>query len=63
MFVVLRILVVIGLIYFTYKFFLWAPQALSNTKACPNCDGKGHWYGLRHREDCKQCNGTGRIPK
>lgn len=63
MFVVLRLVILIGLIYLGYRFFFWLPEALSSTKACLNCDGKGHWYGLRHREECKQCHGTGRIPK
>lgn len=63
MFVVLRIVILIGLIYFAYRFALWVPQALSSTVACPNCKGKGHWYGMRHREECKQCNGTGRLLK
>lgn len=63
MFVVLRLVILIGLIYLGYRLFFWLPEALSNTKACLNCDGKGYWYGLRHREECKQCNGTGRIPK
>lgn len=63
MFVVLRILIVIGLIYFVYKMFFWVPQALSSTVPCSNCEGKGHWYGMRHREECKQCNGSGRIAK
>jgi hypothetical protein len=63
MFVVFRILVLVGLIYLAYKLFLWVPQALSRTIVCSNCEGKGHWYGMRHREECKQCRGVGRIPK
>ena len=54
---------VIAFGYLAYRAFFWLPEKLSNTRMCPNCDGKGHWYGLRHREECKVCKGTGRIPK
>ena len=61
--ILLRIAIVFGLIYFAIKLFTWVPQLLSSTKGCPNCDGKGYWYGTREREECKQCNGSGRVPK
>lgn len=31
--------------------------------ACPKCDGLGYWEGLRQREKCDLCNGTGILPK
>lgn len=33
---------------------------VKNRIACPDCEGKGYWYGMRERELCKTCNGTGR---
>jgi len=27
--------------------------------ACPKCDGEGHWEGLRGRERCDRCKGSG----
>ncbi len=60
---ILRLLIVVAIVYFFYKMVTWLPQAMSNTILCPNCDGKGHWYGVRHREECKTCQGSGRLPK
>lgn len=59
----IRLLILIGVVFFIYKMFTWLPQALSRTIACPRCEGKGHWYGVRHREECKVCEGSGRLPK
>lgn len=61
--ILFRIIIFIAVIYFAYKFAIWLPKALSSSMDCPRCQGKGHWYGVRHREDCKDCNGTGRVMK
>ena len=59
----IRLLYVLAIIFLGYFLVTKLPKMLSSTMACPRCDGKGHWYGVRHREECKDCNGTGQIPK
>jgi len=29
--------------------------------ACPKCDGLGYWEGLRSKERCDLCRGTGIV--
>jgi len=58
---VLLILIILMISGFYYRESIM--DFFSDTRPCPNCDGKGHWYGVRHREDCKACQGSGRLPK
>lgn len=59
-----QLILLIVFFYLAYRlFFFGPPQFMLSTKPCENCDGKGHWYGMRHREDCKVCDGTGKVPK
>ena len=60
---VATIIIVFALIFLAIRLFFWLPQKLSKTMDCPNCEGKGYWYGTRDREDCKACGGSGRILK
>lgn len=51
-----------AMFYFVYNqtgFSLGGKKQRGNV--CPRCDGKGHWYGMRHREECKLCDGTGYL--
>ena len=38
-------------------------KPLINAKnACPKCGGLGYWEGVRNKERCNECSGTGRLP-
>jgi len=58
---VLLILIIAMIAGFYYRQNI--SDIFSDTRPCSNCDGKGHWYGVRHREECKVCQGSGRLPK
>lgn len=59
----IRLLYVLAIIFLGYFLIARLPKLLSSNMDCPRCQGKGHWYGVRHREECKDCNGTGQVPK
>lgn len=56
---IIVIVLVIALVYFFYN----RRSNIAKKNVCPKCEGKGHWYGLRHREECKMCDGTGYLNK
>jgi DnaJ-class molecular chaperone len=61
LFLILRTLVIIGLIavvLFVIKTLVFPSQP---EDICSRCDGKGHWQGVRGRENCDWCNGSGRL--
>jgi len=59
----IRLVYFLVIIFLGYFLIAKLPKMLSSTMTCPRCEGKGHWYGIRHREECKDCGGTGKIPK
>lgn len=38
-------------------------ELFSQTRTCPNCEGRGYWLNTRNREMCDWCQGTGKVPK
>jgi len=62
-FLIIR-LAAIGLVMWAaFQFINYFLESSRKTKVCLKCDGKGYWYGVRERNDCKDCNGTGRLNK
>lgn len=61
LFLILRTLVIIGLIavvIFVLKTLVF-PQTPENI--CSRCEGKGYWQGVRGREKCDWCKGSGQL--
>jgi DnaJ-class molecular chaperone len=57
---VLLIIGVLGLVGFAiYK--IWKGY-IKPANACDKCNGEGYWEGLRSKEKCDQCLGTGVFP-
>ena len=54
---IVAIVIIVGGVWWFYKFVTYNLAKPKN--ACPRCDGKGYWEGVRNKEKCKQCNGTG----
>ncbi len=50
-----------AMFYFVYNQTGFNLGSKKGGNVCPKCDGKGHWYGMRHREECKLCDGTGYL--
>jgi hypothetical protein len=51
---------VVFALYVAYRFISLFTGG-KNRNICPDCEGKGYWYGLREREFCKRCDGTGEL--
>ena len=61
-FIIIRIAVfaLLGFaLYQLFAYFLRSNKELS----CPRCLGKGYWDGVRSKEKCNRCNGTGKLLK
>ncbi|HFA49323.1 MAG TPA: hypothetical protein ENJ95_09930 [Bacteroidetes bacterium] len=56
---IIEVLLLVALFYFILR---WTGAIKSKPKnVCPHCGGKGYWLGLRERERCNECNGTGKT--
>ncbi len=62
-FLLIRLAVFFFLIYGVYHVVQFGVQAYLKYNACPRCDGHGYWEGLRGREKCEACKGSGKMPK
>ena len=51
----------LAVLYGIYMIIKFLGLFTKDRNACPECEGKGYWYGLRERELCKRCNGTGKM--
>ena len=52
-------IVAAALIYSTWKLVLFLLQYFRKATECPSCDGKGWYMGVREKEKCEVCGGTG----
>ena len=60
----IRILFLVAAVLFgLYMAYRFISLFIAKSNACPDCEGKGYWYGLREREKCKRCDGTGVLEK
>lgn len=60
-FLLLRIVIFIILIAAIYQVFSYFLQPKEKALRCPRCLGKGGWKGVRERETCNRCKGTGKL--
>lgn len=62
MFVFILRYVIIAVVVFVVLYVLFRLLLPNhNPNACPRCDGKGYWIGVRERERCDRCKGTGLL--
>lgn len=45
--------------YFLYQRFVVAKA--NRVPACPKCEGLGYWEGVRSKETCDRCKGSGEL--
>ena len=60
LFSLIRLAVLIGGIYLIYRlvnYYLNRPDP----NACKKCQGRGAWDGVRGKEPCNECRGTGKL--
>jgi len=56
--------VIVGIIYGLLQFLkITGVNTSISEKKCQKCKGLGYWEGLRSRERCDACKGTGRIAR
>ena len=56
------VMVLVVLLVIVLAIVLFVKHA-SPYRRCGKCNGLGYWEGVRMRERCDQCGGSGRIRK
>ncbi len=59
----LRVVLPLIVLYYAWKGVNYLIETYSINRNCPGCDGKGYWYSLRERVECRECKGTGVVRK
>ena len=53
-------LVAVAVIYSTWKLTIFLLGKFRTVTECPGCEGKGWYMGVREKEICEICKGTGK---
>ncbi len=59
-FLLIRLLVVCAIFYGVYHVVQFGVKTIAQKNACPRCDGYGYWDGVRGKEKCDACGGSGK---
>jgi len=60
MMILLRAIVAACIIYSIWKLTVYLLQRFRTVTECDGCQGKGWYQGVRERERCNICAGTGK---
>ncbi len=61
-FIIIRLIIFALIGFALYQFFAYFLRSDKELN-CPRCLGKGSWDGVRSKEKCNRCNGTGKLLK
>lgn len=56
----IRALIAAAIIVAVWKLVLYFLKSYHSATACQGCNGQGWYWGVREKEKCKECNGTGK---
>jgi len=62
-FLLIRLAIFLFIVFAIYQLLQYGLGIASTHRNCLRCEGMGYWEGLRGREKCKDCEGSGRTPK
>ncbi|MCR9289488.1 MAG: hypothetical protein NXI23_19110 [Bacteroidetes bacterium] len=63
MVIIFRIVIAALIIWGFWTLVKFVIKRVVQRDQCPRCEGKGYWLGMRERERCNECFGTGKLQR